>query len=302
MYPAPPAVTAEVFARLPEELRVRVNPAVRSGIARDSLLEGPSFDREGNLYCVDIPYGRIFRIDLQGRFQLVKQYEGDPNGLKIHPDGTLYIADHKRGLLALDPVSGRLDVVLGGAWGEPFRGLNDLHFASNGDLYFTDQGSTGLEGPEGRVFCLRADGRLDKLLDHVPSPNGLVLTPDEKTLLVAVTRANAVWNVPLNVYAPGVVRRVGTFIHLSGGTGPDGLAMSDEGHLLVAHVGMGVVWVFDKRGIPVLRIDSPVGHGTTNMAFGGADRRTLYITESATGTILRVALPFAGAPMYSQGA
>jgi len=300
MYPAPPAVTAEIFTRLPDELRVHATPVRMSGIVRDSLLEGPSFDREGNLYCVDIPYGRIFRVDPQGRFTLVKQYEGRPNGLKIHRDGTLYIADHALGLLTLDPASGRLETLLGSAWGEPFRGLNDLHFAANGDLYFTDQGSTGLEGPEGRVFCLRADGRLDRLLDHVPSPNGIVLTPDEKTLLVAVTRANAVWNVPLHLHAPGVVRRVGTFIHLSGGTGPDGLAMSEEGHLLVAHVGMGVVWVFDRRGIPVLRIDAPSGHGTTNMAFGGEDRRTLYITESASGTILRVALPFRGAPMFSR--
>lgn len=299
LFSPPPAVQAEVFTRLPDVLRVRENPIVRSGVARDSLLEGPSFDAQGNLWCVDMVYGRIFRIDREGRFEVAAKYDGNPNGLKFHADGRIFIADHQRGLLTLDAVSGRVDTVLAGYGGEPFRGLNDLHFSSSGDLYFTDQGASGLEGPAGRVFCLRADGRLDLLLENAPSPNGIVLSVDEKALLVAVTRGNAVWSIPMALVAHGRARRVGAFIQLSGGTGPDGLAMSEEGHLLVAHVGMGVVWVFDPVGIPVLRIDSPKGRGITNMAFGGEDRRTLFITESASATILRVELPFAGARLFS---
>ena len=62
MYAAPPEIRTEVFARLPEHLRVTCDPAVRFGHAQDSFLEGPSFDRDGNLWCVDIPYGRIFRV------------------------------------------------------------------------------------------------------------------------------------------------------------------------------------------------------------------------------------------------
>ncbi|WP_322470162.1 SMP-30/gluconolactonase/LRE family protein [Hydrogenophaga sp. SNF1] len=278
---------------------MRDKPIVRNGVIRDSLLEGPSFDAQGNLWCVDMVYGRIFRIDPAGRFELAAQYDGNPNGLKFHADGRIFIADHQRGLLTLEPVSGRVETVLAGFGGEPFRGLNDLHFSSTGDLYFTDQGSSGLEAPAGRVFCLRADGRLDLLVDNAPSPNGIVLSADEKTLHVAVTRANAVWNIPLALAPQGRARRVGLFVQLSGGTGPDGLAMSEDGHLLVAHVGMGVVWVFDPLGVPVLRIDAPSGRGTTNLAFGGQDRKTLFITESASATILRVNLPFAGKRLFS---
>lgn len=299
LFAPPPAVQAEVFTRLPDALRVRDNPIVRSGVVRDSLLEGPSFDAAGHLWCVDMVYGRIFRIDPEGRFELVAKYDGNPNGLKFHADGRIFIADHRHGLLTLDAKSGRVETVLDGHGGEAFRGLNDLHFSSAGDLYFTDQGASGLEGPAGRVFCLRADGRLDLLLENAPSPNGIVLSADEKALHVAMTRGNTIWSIPLALVEHGRARRVGAFVQLSGGTGPDGLAMSEEGHLLVAHVGMGVVWVFDPLGVPVLRIDAPSGRGTTNLAFGGEDRQTLYITESASATILRVELPFPGARMFS---
>jgi gluconolactonase len=299
MFAAPPAITAEIFSKVPESLRIRDNPVTKFGTVRDCFLEGPSFDRAGNLYCVDIDYGRIFRIDPEGNFDVVVQYDGAPNGLKFHKNGQIFIADHKKGLLTLDPVTRKVETVLPGAHGEPFKGLNDLVFAENGDLYFTDQGNSGMQDPCGRVFCLRNNGKLDLLLDTVPSPNGLVLTPDEKSLYVAVTRANNVWNLPLNQFQDGIPTRVGTFVYLHGGTGPDGMAMSAEGHLLVAHVGFGAIWVFDFRGVPVLRIDSPTGRLTTNMAFGGKDNKSLFITESATGTILRAELPFAGLTLFS---
>src|SRR3546814_6709308 len=64
-------------------------------------------------------------------------------------------------------------------------------------MYFTDQGLTGLHDPTGRVLRLRADGRLDCLVDTVPSPNGIVLDREEAHLFVAVTRANQVWRIPL---------------------------------------------------------------------------------------------------------
>ncbi len=71
------------------------------GRVLDSFLEGPSFDRTGNLYASDIPYGRIFRIEAAQRWSLVAEYDGWPNGLALHADGSLWIADHRRGLLRL---------------------------------------------------------------------------------------------------------------------------------------------------------------------------------------------------------
>jgi gluconolactonase len=117
-----------------------------------SFLEGPSFDLDGNLYCVDIAYGRIFTISTNGVFNVVAEYDGWPNGLKIDKAGKIFIADYKHGIMQLDPKTGQVDAVLERYRAERFKGVNDLVFASNGDMYFTDQGLTGLQDPSGRVF------------------------------------------------------------------------------------------------------------------------------------------------------
>jgi gluconolactonase len=302
MFAPPPVIQSRVFARLPDEFRMEEatsewhrhqpgrNPA-------HSLIEGPSFDRDGNLWIVDIPWGRVFKVSPQGEFTLVAQYDGEPNGLKIHKDGRIFIADYKHGIMVLDPVSGKVEPFLTRVRLERLKAVNDLVFASNGDLYFTDQGLTGWHDPTGRVFRVRADGRVDCLIDNVPSPNGLVLDPTESVLYLSVTRANAVWRVPL--MADGTVAKVGTFIQLSGGGGPDGLAIDEEGNLAVAHIVLGVIWIFSARGEPLYRINSAAGHHTTNVAYGGPDRRTLYITESETGTILMADMPTPGRRMFS---
>jgi gluconolactonase len=90
------------------------------------------------------------------------------------------------------------------------------------------------------------------------------------------------------------------FCHLHGGpSGPDGLALDAEGCLLVAHAGFGTVWRLSPRAEPLERIASCAGWSTTNLAFGGAGGRTLFITESETGSILQVSLDVPGAPLYS---
>jgi gluconolactonase len=297
VFAAPPVIETQVFARVPDELRAHQNPRHQSGVPRDCFIEGPSFDRDGNLYITNIPYGQIFKVSPAGAITVVATYDGEPNGLKIHRDGRIFIADHSRGLMVIDPAVGRAEVLLDRPHRERFKGLNDLHFAKNGDLYFTDQGESGLHDPTGRLWRLRANGRLDLLLDNVPSPNGLVLTPDEGILYLAVTRGNAVWRVPL--HQDGSIGRVGIFIQMSGGMGPDGMAMDSEGNLAVCHVGMGSIWLFSKFGRPLYELTSCAGHATTNAAFGGADGRTLYVTESESGTVMMAHMPAPGLPLFS---
>lgn len=148
------------------------------------------------------------------------------------------------------------------------------------------------------MYRLTCSGDLQRLLDNGPSPNGLVLSPDERVLYVAMTRGNAAWRIPL--LPDGGTTKVSIYIQLSGGHGgPDGLAMDVDGGLLICHAGLGSVWHFDHLGQPVHRIRSCEGLMTTNMAFGGADNKALYITESASGTILRAELPVAGQPMFA---
>src|SRR5437762_11177321 len=98
--------------------------------------------------------------------------------------------------MEFDARAGRMQNILRSRNSESFRGCNDLHLASNGDIYFTDQGQTGLHDPSGRVYRLSRDGRLDCLIDTGVSPYGLVLDPTETVLFVAMTRDNAVWRLP----------------------------------------------------------------------------------------------------------
>jgi len=169
--------------------------------------------------------------------------------------------------------------------------------ARNGDIYFTDQGQTGWQDPTGRLFRIRAGtDTLECLLDNIPSPNGLVLNKAETQLLLAVTRANAVWRVPL--VEGEYVSKVGTFIQMSGGSGPDGLTIDEEDNLVVCHVGFGAVWVFSDRGEPLVRIDCAQGRFTTNAAYGGEDGKTLFFTESMSGTVCTARTPVAGREVY----
>lgn len=303
LFHSPEPIETEIFLSLPDRLRRPGRRSTwadtnRSGVAIDCFLEGPSFDRAGNLWFVDIPWGRIFRASPEGEVDLVAEYDGEPNGLKIHKDGTVYIADYKNGIMKLDPATGAVEPLCTRFRLERFKGCNDLVFASNGDVFFTDQGQTGHQDPTGRVFRLRASGALECLIDTIPSPNGIVLSADEKIVYVAVTRANAVWRLPIML--DGCVSKVGTFLQLSGGfAGPDGMATTADGGLVVAHAGMGAVWVFDRLGQPRWRVNSCKGLSTTNVAFGGPEMRHLFITESESGTILRAELPVPGAALYS---
>src|SRR5262245_50720666 len=110
MFPPPPVIETEVFAEIPARFRRTDSTAWtevnRRGLPTGSFLEGPSFDRSGNLYVVDVPFGRVFRVTPTGEFSLVTEYDGEPNGLKIHKDGRIFLADYKNGLMVLDPQSG----------------------------------------------------------------------------------------------------------------------------------------------------------------------------------------------------
>jgi len=303
LFAPPKTIETSVFARLPEELKLKpgeTNEWIKGqplGMPARSLLEGPSFDRDGTLYCVDVVTGRIYTVSDSGEFDIVAEYDGWPNGLKIHQDGRIFIADYKNGIMLLDPVNGKVTPYLERANLERFKAVNDLFFAANGDLYFTDQGLTGLHDPTGRVFRLSAEGKLTCLIDNVPSPNGLVMNLDETALYVAVTRANGVWRLPFT--HDGKVTKVGLHVQLSGGNGPDGLALDEQGGLVIAHVGFGAVWTTDARGEPRYRINSCADQHTTNIAFGWPDRNALYITESGSGTILKAQLDVRGKLMYS---
>jgi gluconolactonase len=295
----PKVVDLQPFTRLPDPFRQRQHSdwsrANRGGAPTDSFLEGPVVDDQGNLCVSDIPFGRIFRIDPSGDWTLVAEYDGEPNGMKLLDTKTLLITDYKNGLVRLDIASGQVSPFLDRRNSERFKGVNDLIFDARGNLYFTDQGQTGLHDPSGRLYRLRPCGQLDLLLANVPSPNGVALSPDQKVLYLAVTRGNCVWRVPL--LPDGSVAKVSQFFTSYGPSGPDGLAVDRQGRLLVANPGLGYVWVLNARAEPEVVLRGAPGASITNLAFGGADREVLYVTDSTHGAVLRAQPGVAGLPI-----
>jgi gluconolactonase len=298
---APPHVLhARVLTRLPESFRrarrTEWADANKPGHEIDSFLEGPSFDREGNLYVVDIPFGRIFRISPKLEWTLVAEYDGWPNGLAIHRDGSIWIADYRRGLLRLDARSREVGEVKPRRNSESFRGLNDLTFAADGTCFFTDQGQTGLHDPTGRVYRLRADGSLDVVVGGIPSPNGVALDAHGKVLFVAVTRANQVWRGP--ILPDGSVSKLGAFRTFFGASGPDGMAVDVDNRLVVAHASLGGAFVLNAAGEVTHFIRSASGSTVTNVAYRPGTSK-LVMTESETGSVLEVDMPAPGVALCS---
>ena len=293
----------ELFSSMPEKFR---RTGVRSvwadvnqgGRLADSFLEGPVFDEKGNLFVTDIPFGRVFRIDPKGEWDLVAQWDGEPNGMKFLNSDQLLITDYRNGLVVLDIASGQVRPYLERRNSERFKGVNDLVFDSRGNLYFTDQGQTGLHDPTGRVYRLAPDGRLDMLLSNVPSPNGIVLSKDERFLFVAATRGNCVWRMPL--LQDGSVSKAGQFFTSYGPSGPDGLAMDDSGRLLVANPGLAYIWVLNHRAEPEEILTGLPGASITNLAFGNDDRKTLYCTDSTHAKILKIDMSVGGLRLHHQ--
>ena len=231
----------------------------------------------------------------KGEIDLFAEYDGEPNGMKIHKDGRVFIADYHHGLMVLDPKTAKVTPFLDFKPFESFKGLNDLVFASNGDLYFTDQGKTGLHDATGRVYRYSADGKLEALIETLPGPNGVVLSPDENTLYVG-SRSNTIWWQPVRHSHPPF--RAGPFAVMTGFGTPDGMAIDVDGNVACVQTNMGVVWVFNKIGLPIYRIETCASDKLTNIAYGGPENKTMFILDGH-GKILTAQMPVAGQPMYS---
>src|SRR6202162_4471077 len=124
---APPRlIGTEVFSAMPGAFRrkgVRTDgaDANRPGQPTDCFIEGPSFDADGNLFIVDIPFGRIFRVAADGEWSLVTEYDGCPHGLKISADGRILIADYRHGIMELDVKAGKVRPVRTARNSESFK-------------------------------------------------------------------------------------------------------------------------------------------------------------------------------------
>jgi len=285
-------LTAKLWTALPDDLHHRGEPSAwakmtRPGQPMHSFLEAAFFDQDGQLWLSDVPYGRVFRISSAGEWQQMHQIEGEPHSMRIAPDGSRIAVDYKHGLIALTGETS-FEVLSTGA-DTPFLGLSDMTYGPDGVLWFTDSGRSSLSDPTGRVYRW-SDGTLQRVLSNVPYSNGIAVSSDNAWVYVAATRANQVWKFSTRLPDAGPPM-VGTYLQLSGGLGPDGLACNSIGWLAVAQAQAGRAYVFDELGDLIAEVRLPRGLWTTSVKFDPADPQRLIIVDAQFGAIFTCSIP-----------
>ena len=241
--------------------------------------EGIVFDHAGNGY---ISHGRhITRVSPEGKASIWAE-TGSPNGHKVLADGTHLVCDAKsHAVLHLDANGKIIGKAASECNGKPLRRPNDITLDPQGGFYFTDPAESDAKNPDGTVHYTDAEGKTYLLAEGLAYPNGIVLRPDGKTLLVAESQRNRI--LAYEVLGKGKVGPMKVFTDLPTKQGeqvdnqPDGMALDDAGNLYVAHYGMKQVQVVNPEGKVIRRY--PGGNLTTsNVAFGGPKMNQLYVT------------------------
>lgn len=261
-----------------------LNRIIRDGATLEKLAdgflftEGPTADSEGNVFFTDQPNDRIMVWKTSGVLETYLQPSGRSNGLSFDNKGNLWAcADHKNELWMID-ADKKITTF-------PFRykekllnGPNDLWITAEGGIYFTDpfykrpwwEHSTKPQDVQG-VYYLSPDKKtLSLIIDDLKQPNGIVGTPDGKTLFVADIGAGKTWKY--SIKKDGTVDNKLLFCEL----GSDGMTIDSKGNIYLT--GKGVT-VFDKNGKMIGNIAVPEGW-TANVCFGDKDLKSLYITAS----------------------
>jgi gluconolactonase len=250
--------------------------------------EGPAADAEGNVFFTDQPNDRILKWSIDGKLSTFLSPCGRANGLCFDAKGNLWAcADEKNELWRIDP-KGKAAVVVKDHQGKLLNGPNDLWIHPKGGVYFTDpfykrdywkRGAK--EQDREAVYYLDSDHKtLTRVADDLRQPNGIIGTPDGKTLYVADIRAGRTYVYDIAVDVALQNKR------LFCAMGSDGMTLDSEGNVYLT--GRGVT-VFDKAGKKIEEIAVPEPW-TANVCFGGKDGKTLFITASKTlyGVKMRV--------------
>ena len=267
----------------------------------DRYCEGVVFDHDGNGYT---SHGkRITKFSPDGSRREIWAETGAPNGHKVLADGTHLVCDASRhAVLHLSSGGEILGNAASECDGKPLRGPNDLTLDPQGGFYFTDPGGSSAANPIGTVHYVDAEGTCRLVAKGLAFPNGIVLRPGGKALLVAESQRNRI--LEYAVRSPGRVGPMRVFAELpSKGEGqidnqPDGMCLDADGRLYVAHYGMRQVQVLDPKGRLIRRYAG--GNLTTsNVAFGGPNWDQLYVTgglgpESGGGGVFRIDLKVEG--------
>jgi gluconolactonase len=283
--------------------------------------EGPIAMADGSVVLVEIARKALTRVTPDGKIETIADLGGGPNGAAIGPDGAAYIcnnggafeffeqsgllipgptpASHTGGMIQrVDLATGKFETVYDACDGRRLIGPNDLVFDRQGGMWFTDHGCSTPEGRKfGGLYYAQPDGsQITRIRDHINSPNGVGLSPDEKVVYAADTNLGRLW--AWDIEAPGKVADAYGFApgrvvcNLPGYQLLDSLAVEAGGKVCVATIINGGITAFDPDGstehFPVPDVI------VTNICFGGADMRDAWITASGTGKLYKCRWPRPG--------
>ncbi len=257
-----------------------------------AFTEGPAADAQGNVYFTDQPNDRILAWSVDGKLSTFLQPCGRSNGLCFDRSGNLWAcADEKNELWRIDP-TGKVQVVVKDYAGKLLNGPNDLWIRPDGGIYFTDpfyKRSYWRRGPKAQdrdcVYYLTPDRKnLSRVATDLTTPNGIIGTPDGKTLFVADLGAKKTF--AYHIRPDGSLTDKRLFCAM----GSDGMTIDAKGNVYLTGKG---VCVFNKAGRQIEHFAVEDERWTANVCFGGVDHRTLFIT--ATKGLYSIRLQVAGA-------
>ena len=284
--------------------------------------EGPIAMADGTVLVVEIRRQTLTRVYPDGRQEVVAECGGGPNGAAIGPDGAAYICnnggfewlplpdggwtthghaphDYKSGSIQrVDLKTGKVTTLYTEADGRILNGPNDLVFDTSGGMWISDPGKgDDTHMQRGCLYYAKADGSMiRRVRDQMVTPNGVGLSPDQKTLYVAETLTGRLWRYA--VEAPGEIVEPGPGWDEGVWGPPPGKAMFDS--LAVEADGKVCVGTLRRGGITVFELDGSMEHVpfpdlmTTNICFGGPDMRDAWVTGSSTGTLYKCRWPRPG--------
>jgi gluconolactonase len=242
--------------------------------------EGPAVDADGNVYFTDQPNDRILMWSTQGKLTTFMEPCGRSNGLCFDKDGRLWAcADEKNELWTIDMKSKQRTVVVKDFGGKLLNGPNDVWVRPDGGAYFSDpfyKRPYWKRGPEEQdkrgVYFLSSKGELKRVEADFKQPNGLIGTPDGKTLYAADIGAGKTYHY--DIQADGSLTNRKQFC----AQGSDGMTIDETGNVYFT-LGKAVT-IYDKTGATVATIDIP--ESATNVCFGGKEMKSLFITAGTS--------------------
>ena len=280
--PLPPSLTG-----LPT---ITAEPWVQIDAGPHIFLEGPAFDREGNLFVSSIFDSRILKITPEKKVTTIFSKEGLlPDGIAIHKDGRLFVVCLTGKIIAINPDGSNLTYIEARYQGRPRSG-NDLVFDSQGNFYVTDFTGT-ISDPTGGVYHFSADLKTVKpVIERLAMANGISLSPEGNVLWVSVTASNLLVRLQLQEDGISLDPFEGTHIpyrFMGAPGGCDSNAVDAEGNLYQCIIFQGRVLILNQAGIPIANVlipgrDEGKHLRSTNVAFKpGTDQ--VFLTTSGEG-------------------